>query len=81
MANPLCCLLWQVIALRRLYAVIDLYWAEICESLPTIEALSEDESFPAADLAAAVASKCFYHLQEYNDALRLVGNLVLYCLN
>eukprot|EP01031_Cornospumella_fuschlensis_P029294 gene29294-35366_t len=61
----------KVIALKRLYAVIDLYWAEICESLPTIEALSEDETFAAADLAAAVASKCFYHLQEYNDALRL----------
>jgi 26S proteasome regulatory subunit N2 len=32
--------------------------------------LSEDSSFPAANLAAAIASKLFYHLQEYNDALR-----------
>lgn len=39
--------------------------------MPLIEELSEDPAFPAADLAAAVASKCFYHLQEYNDALRL----------
>lgn len=36
-----------------------------------IEALSEDTEFSGAELAAAVASKCFYHLQEYNDSLRL----------
>lgn len=33
--------------------------------------MSEDISFPAAELAAAVASKCFYHLQEFNVSLRL----------
>lgn len=66
-SNPLL----QVRALQKLHQIIDLHWAEICESLPRIEALSEDPSFPAADLASAVASKCFYHLQEYNDALRL----------
>ena len=33
--------------------------------------MSEDATFPAAELAAFVASKCFYHLQEYNEALRL----------
>ena len=51
--------------------MVDLHWAEVCNSLPVIEALSEDESFPAADLAAALASKCFYHLQIYDDSLRL----------
>lgn len=61
----------QVRALKKIYQVIDLHWAEICDALPTIEALSEDPSFPAADLAAAVASKCFYHLQEFNVSLRL----------
>lgn len=61
----------QVRALHKIYQLIDFHWAEICEALPKIEALSEDPAFPAADLAAAVASKCFYHLQEYNDALRL----------
>jgi 26S proteasome regulatory subunit N2 len=61
----------QVRALKKIYEIIDIHWAEICGSLPLIEELSEDPSFPAADLAAAVASKCFYHLQEYNDALRL----------
>ena len=32
-------------------------------NLNCLEELSEDPTFPAADLAAAVASKCFYHLQ------------------
>jgi len=57
--------------LEKLTEIVDLHWAEICDSLPTIEALSEDESFEANTLAASVASKCFYHLQEYDDALRL----------
>ena len=48
-----------------------MHWAEVCNSLSLIEALSEDTEFSGAELAAAVASKCFYHLQEYNDSLRL----------
>ena len=60
--------------MEKLYGVVDNHWAEICDSLPLIEELSEDESFPAADLASAIASKCFYHLQEYNDSLRLALN-------
>lgn len=61
----------KVRALQRLYQIVDLHWAEVCNSLPLIEELSEDTSFPAKELAAAIASKCFYHLQEYNDSLRL----------
>lgn len=61
----------KIKALKKLYVVVDIHWAEVCTSLPLIEELSEDPTFPAADLAAAVASKCYYHLQEYNDALRL----------
>ena len=54
--------------MQKIYKIIDVHWAEICNSLPLIEELSEDSSFPAADLAAAIASKCFYRLQEYSDA-------------
>lgn len=61
----------KVRALEKIYLIVDLHWAEICDSLIKIEELSEDTTFPAADLAAAVASKCFFHLQEYNEALRL----------
>jgi 26S proteasome regulatory subunit N2 len=51
--------------------VVDVHWAEVCESLPLIEEISEDTTFPAADLAASIASKCFFHLQEYHESLRL----------
>ena len=58
-------------ALVELYKIIDQHWAEVANKLPQIEALSEDEAFPHRELAAAVASRCFFHLEEYNDALRL----------
>jgi 26S proteasome regulatory subunit N2 len=60
-----------VAALKKLYRVVDVHWAEICDSLPDIEALSEDTAFSGAELAAGLASKCFFHLQDYNDSLRL----------
>lgn len=50
---------------------MDQHWAEVAAVVPLIEELSEDELFPARELAAAVASKCFFHLEEYSDALRL----------
>ena len=58
-------------ALKRLHQVVDQHWAEVAAVVPLIEALSEDDGFPARELAAAVASKCFFHLEEYSDALRL----------
>ncbi|KAG7394239.1 proteasome regulatory particle base subunit [Phytophthora boehmeriae] len=58
-------------ALQKLSQVVDNYWAEIADAIPLIEELSEEKSFPQRDLAAFVASKCFFHLEEYEDALRL----------
>uniref|UniRef100_K3WVQ1 Uncharacterized protein n=1 Tax=Globisporangium ultimum (strain ATCC 200006 / CBS 805.95 / DAOM BR144) TaxID=431595 RepID=K3WVQ1_GLOUD len=58
-------------ALQKLHQVVDQYWAEIADAIPLIESLSDDEQFPQKDLAAYVASKCFFHLEEYEDALRL----------
>eukprot|EP00904_Undaria_pinnatifida_P004613 jgi/Undpi1/14152/HiC_scaffold_9.g03803.m1 len=58
-------------ALQRLHEVVDQHWAEVAAVVPLIEELSEDDAFPARELAAAVASKCFFHLEEYSDALRL----------
>ncbi|CAB1113322.1 unnamed protein product [Ectocarpus sp. CCAP 1310/34] len=58
-------------ALKRLHQVVDKHWAEVAAVVPLIEALSEDDAFPARELAAAVASRCFFHLEEYSDALRL----------
>lgn len=64
----------KVKALEKLLSIVDVHWAEVCDSLTVIEELSEDPSFPAADLAAAIASKCFYHLQSYSDSLKLALN-------
>ena len=58
-------------ALRQLLEIVDHHWAEIANSVPLIEAISEDPNFSERELAAAVASRCFFHLEEYNDALRL----------
>ena len=33
------------------------------------EALYEDENFPERELAALVASKVYYQLQEYNESM------------
>ena len=35
------------------------------------EAYVDDATFPQRDLAASIASKVFYHLAEYEEALRL----------
>ena len=58
-------------SLQRLHAMVDVYWSEISDQVDALEEMSEDESFPDRALAAAVASKCYYHLEEYDDALRL----------
>ena len=61
----------QAVALEQLHAVVDSYWSEIADAVPLIESLSEDPAFSHRQLAASVASKCFFHLEEYSEALRL----------
>lgn len=51
--------------------LVDRFWIEIVGKVKEIEALSEEPSFPSRTLAAAIASKCYYHLEEYKSALRL----------
>jgi len=58
-------------ALIKLVDVVDEHWAEVSEQIALIETLAEDETFDQHELAASVASRCFYHLEEYDDALRL----------
>jgi hypothetical protein len=63
-------------ALTRLLEVVDTLWHEIAHALPELEALSEIQPSTPTEtdmrhLAAAVASRVFYHLQERFDALRL----------
>lgn len=39
--------------------------------MPRIESLLDEENFPEKQLAAQIASKVFYFLQEHDEALRL----------
>eukprot|EP00475_Leptophrys_vorax_P043311 TRINITY_DN8299_c0_g1_i2.p1 TRINITY_DN8299_c0_g1~~TRINITY_DN8299_c0_g1_i2.p1 ORF type:complete len:954 (+),score=291.71 TRINITY_DN8299_c0_g1_i2:134-2995(+) len=57
-------------ALLHLDTLVHSHWAEIATAIPKIEELYEDESFPWRNLAAFVASKVFYHLEELDDALK-----------
>ncbi len=59
----------KVFALRRLDSEIDLLWTELAGHVGEIEALYEDETFPERELAALVAAKIYYHLQEYNESM------------
>jgi 26S proteasome regulatory subunit N2 len=61
----------QVYALRKIAQIVDYQWPEISDQLPRIEGLMEEESFPEKQLAASIASKVFYYLQEHDEALRL----------
>ncbi|KAL6712466.1 proteasome regulatory particle base subunit [Coniothyrium glycines] len=56
-------------ALQRLNEEIDLLWPEVAGSVSQIEALYEDDSFPQRELAALVAAKVYYQLQEYNESM------------
>ncbi|CAI6335943.1 unnamed protein product [Periconia digitata] len=59
----------RAFALNRLNEEIDLLWPEVAGSVSQIEALYEDESFPERELAALVAAKIYYQLQEYNESM------------
>lgn len=61
----------KVYALNKLYDVVDYFWIEIADAVPLIEGLSEEPSFPSKELAAAIASRVYYHLEDIHDALRL----------
>ncbi|CAH8442986.1 unnamed protein product [Heterobilharzia americana] len=59
----------KAFALRRLDDIVDEFWAEISEAVIKIEILHEDTNFEYNKLAALLASKVYYHLAEYDDAL------------
>jgi len=59
----------QDAALKRLNEVVDEFWAEIGDSIAKIEVLYENESFKGRKLAALVASKVYFHLEQQTDAM------------
>ena len=57
-------------ALRKLSKEIDFCWMDMTtEDITVIEKLFEDETFPQQELAASVASKFYYHMEQYEDAV------------
>lgn len=59
----------QIFALRKLNEDIDSLWTEVVGSVGEVEALYEDPQFPERELAALVAAKVYYNLQEYNESM------------
>ncbi|CAD6565127.1 MAG: proteasome regulatory particle base subunit [Alectoria sarmentosa] len=59
----------QIFALRKLNEKIDSLWTEVVGSVGEVEALYEDPQFPERELAALVAAKVYYNLQEYNESM------------
>ncbi|KAI0361309.1 26S proteasome regulatory complex non-ATPase subcomplex Rpn2/Psmd1 subunit [Trametes cingulata] len=58
-------------ALKSLNSLVPQFWAEISEHIALIESLYESEELPqeAHDQAALLASKVYYYLGEYDEAL------------
>lgn len=59
----------KIFALKKLDNIVDEFWPEISESIEKIEMLHEDRAFTENKLAGIVASKVFYHLGSFEDAL------------
>ncbi|KAK0557696.1 proteasome regulatory particle base subunit [Tilletia horrida] len=56
-------------ALQELDNVVHAHWTEIADSVSKLEILYEDAAFPNRQLAALLASKVYFHLAEFEDAL------------
>jgi 26S proteasome regulatory subunit N2 len=61
----------KLVALRTINQIVDEFWPEISEQISQIESMFEDPNFPDRELAALVASKLYFHLEEYTEATRL----------
>ncbi|CEH15192.1 26s proteasome regulatory subunit rpn2 psmd1 [Ceraceosorus bombacis] len=59
----------QTYALQKLNSLVPQFWAEIADSVSKIEILYEDAAHPSRQLAALVASKVYWNLGEFDEAL------------
>lgn len=57
-------------SLKQLNSLVDMFWAEISDSITKIEMLYENEEFKDRGLAGLVASKVYYHLGSFDNALQ-----------
>ncbi|CAD2111688.1 26S proteasome regulatory subunit RPN2, putative [Plasmodium vinckei] len=60
----------KIFGLEKLNSVVDIYWPELADYIFKIEELCEDEEFSGKELANLVASKVYYHLEKYPEALK-----------
>ena len=60
----------QIYALKKLNLVIDQAWPEAASYLSQLEFLASNKYFPEHLLANYVTAKVFYHLQEYDMAIK-----------
>ncbi|SCM12490.1 26S proteasome regulatory subunit RPN2, putative [Plasmodium chabaudi adami] len=60
----------KIFGLEKLNSVVDIYWPELADYIFKIEELCEDEEFSGRELANLVASKVYYHLEKYPEALK-----------
>lgn len=57
-------------ALKQLLVHVDTLWHEMASALPDLEALAEGQQPTVSPLAAALASRVFFHLDEAPQALK-----------
>ncbi|ETB63041.1 hypothetical protein YYC_00639 [Plasmodium yoelii 17X] len=60
----------KIFGLEKLNSVVDIYWPELADYIFKIEELCEDDEFSGKELANLVASKVYYHLEKYPEALK-----------
>ena len=58
-------------ALAQLLPLVDTQWPQIAEKVVRIEELAELPGFAHSRMAATLASRCFFHLEEYDESTRL----------
>ncbi|KDE05351.1 hypothetical protein MVLG_04266 [Microbotryum lychnidis-dioicae p1A1 Lamole] len=59
----------QAYALQQIDPLIHTFWAEVADHVVKIESLSETPTFPSQALASLIASKVYYHLGNFDEAL------------
>ncbi|SBT42057.1 26S proteasome regulatory subunit RPN2, putative (RPN2) [Plasmodium ovale wallikeri] len=60
----------KIFGLEKLNAIVDIYWPELADYIFKIEELCEDKNFSGRELANLVASKVYFHLEKYQEALK-----------
>lgn len=58
-------------AIRTLNSIVDYFWPEIADITSRLEHFALDATFPEHQLAALVLSKVFFHMEKWDESIRL----------